>query len=422
MKAKKKKFSSIYIFPVLFLVICISYTIRFLFFNIETEIVKYDSIENTIPTQALIVRTEWVNSLPAGVELNYKVNEGEKVSSGKKVLEIVKSNQADENMAIKIKQLDDRIKEIKQADINNSFFSQDKEKIEKNIGDNIVNLKQIAKSGNYKELDTVKANLVANQYKKSLIYGTGSFFGKNLEELEKEKSSLENMYKNNIDDIYAQRAGIVSYEMDGYEQILNPANIKDFKLKDVKELMASVNSKAKGENNAPVKGVKIVDNFEWYVCSIVDQKEIEGIRPGKRVKLRFDDFDGAVVNGEIHDISAATGDEKLLIIKINEYLNGFYKKRIAKVDIVKDSYEGFLVPTDSIVVKDNIRGVYVVKSGKVKFVPVAVMTAVEDKNLVRNINKEDESFKPGYDALKIFDEVITTTDRVKENQVLTDKI
>jgi hypothetical protein len=42
--------------------------------------------------------------------------------------------------------------------------------------------------------------------------------------------------------------------------------------------------------------------------------------------------------------------------------------------------------------------------------------------LVRNLSKEDSSFKSGTEALKIFDEIITTTKRVKENQVLTDKI
>jgi len=420
MKAKKKKISSVYIFPVLFFIICLSYTIRFLFFNIETEIVKFDSVENSIKTDALIVRTEWVQTLPAGVQVNYKVNEGEKVAVGRKILEIVKNDSADDNMAIKIKQLEERIKEIKQADINNNFFSQDKEKIEKNISDGISELKQIVKSGDYRELETVKADLVANQYKKSLIYGTGSFFGKNLEQLEKEKEALENIYNNNIEEIYAQHTGIVSYETDGYEQLLNPANLKDFKLKDIKELMDDVEPRAQDNKNEG--GVKVVNNFEWYVVSIVNEKDIEGVKVGKKIKLRFAELGGEVLNGEIQVISEAEEGEKLIAIKINEYLKDFHKKRTTRIEIIKDYYEGFLVPAESIVQKDNISGVYVIKSGKVKFVPVTVMATFEDKNLVRNMSEEDEGYKPGYDVLKNYDEVITTTERVKENQVLTDKI
>ena len=153
MRAKKSKMSSVYIFPVLFSIICLSYLIRFMFFNIETEIVKYDSIENVIKTNALIVRNESTTALPAGVDISYKVNEGEKVSSGKKILEIVKNNQADENIAIKIKQLDDRIKEIKNSDINNNFFSQDKEKIENLLkNNNILGFNQLSKKKSRTEI------------------------------------------------------------------------------------------------------------------------------------------------------------------------------------------------------------------------------------------------------------------------------
>ena len=123
-----------------------------MFFSIETEIVKYDSIENSIKTKALIVRNESTTMLPAGVEINYTVSEGERVALGKKILEIVKSDQADENISLKIKQLDDRIQEIKQADINNNFFSKDKEKIENQIKDRVADLKSIAKAGGLKGL------------------------------------------------------------------------------------------------------------------------------------------------------------------------------------------------------------------------------------------------------------------------------
>ena len=93
MRAKKSKITSVYIFPVLFSIICLSYLIRFMFFNIETEIVRYNSIENAIRTKALIVRNESTIALPAGVEISYKVSEGDKVSDGRKVLEIIKNKQ-----------------------------------------------------------------------------------------------------------------------------------------------------------------------------------------------------------------------------------------------------------------------------------------------------------------------------------------
>lgn len=422
MRVKKYKMSSVYIFPVLFFIICLSYLIRFMFFNIETEIVKYDSIENVIHTVTMIVRNESATILPAGVEISYKVSEGDRVSLGKNILEIIKNNQADENIAIKIEQLDDRIKEIKQSDINNNFFSKDKEKINGQINEKVTDLKNIAKSGNFENLDTVKEDLVANLYKKSLIYGDGSFFGKNLEQLEKEKATLEGIYNNSIDVIYAQSAGVVSYSLDGYEQILSPMNIKDFKLSNIKEIMGTLENTDQDNNKDAVAGIKIVDNFEWYTCSLISQDQAKEMKVGKKIRLRFGEFENAEVNGEIYEVSQPEDDICLVIIKINEYVNDFYKKRITEMDIIKDYNEGFMVPAKALVVKDNINGVYVLKSGMVKFVPVAVMNEENDMCLVKNLVKEDSGQKADYESLKIFDEVITTTNRVKENQFLTDKL
>jgi len=415
---------SVYIFPVLFFVICISYLIRFIFFNIETDIVKYDSIENAIHTSSLIIRSEAVTALPSGVDINYKTSEGERVSVGKKILEIVKSNQTDENIAIKIEQLDDRIQEIEKSDINNSFFSQDEEKIESKINERVTELKNIAKSGNFEKLNTVKNDLAANLYKKSLIYGSGSFFGKNLEQLQKEKATIEGIYNDSIDAVYAQSSGVVCYSVDGYEQILSPLNIKNFKLSNIKEIMNSLNGKKKEKEKEKdtSAAIRLVDNFEWYTCSLISANQIEGLKVGKKIRLRFGEFGNTEVNGEIYEVSQPDGDICLVVVRINEYVNDFYKKRIAEMDIIKDYNEGFTVPAKAIVVKNNIKGVYALKKGMIKFIPVAVMTEVGDRYLVRNLNKEDSNFNQAYDSLKIFDEVITTTNRIKENQVLTDKI
>lgn len=422
MRAKKKKMSSIYIFPVLFFIICLSYIIRFMFFNIETEIVKYDSIENSIKVKALIVRNESATMLPAGVEINYTAGEGERVASGKKILEIVKNDQADESISLKIKQLDERIREIKQADINNNFFSKDKEKIESQIKARVADLKSIAKAGDLERLDEVKSDLAANLYKKSLIYGEGSFFGKNLEQLQKEKAILEEIYNNSIDVIYAQSSGVVSHSLDGYEQILGIENIKDFKVNNVREIMNSLEAGIGDNGRNITAGVKIVENFEWYTCSLISFEQTKDLKSGKKIRLRFPELENAEVNGEIHEVSEPEDGIIMVIIRINEHVNGFQKKRIAEVDIIKNYNEGFTVPAKAIVVKDNIKGLYVLKKGKVKFIPIAVMNEEKERCLVRNLDKEELSYNSEYEPLKIFDEVIITTERVKENQVLTDKI
>lgn len=418
-KKKKKGASSLYIFPVLLIVICVSYLVRFLFFNIETDIVKYDTIEKAVPVQALIIRNENVTSLPAGVQLNYKANDGERVAFGKKILEVVKNGGADENISIKIKELNARIEEIKKSDANNNFFPQDKERIESSIAAKAMEIKQLSKTGDVEKLEDSKESLQADLYKKSLVYGEGSFTGQNLEQLTKEKNDLEALYKNNLDAIYAQNTGVVSYELDGYEQSLSPANIKNLNIKSVKEIVDAIDSKKSDKNKTT--GVKVVDNFEWYVSSIMKAEDASDLKEGKSVKLRFDDMGEAVADGVVMSVSAPEQDEVLVNIRISENIKDFYKYRLVKADIIKNDYEGFLVPSKCLIDKGNTKGVYVLRSGTVRFIPVVILTANEDDVLVRNLN-EDEQGETSTPLLKVFDEVVVSTKMVKENQIITDSI
>jgi putative membrane fusion protein len=186
--------------------------------------------------------------------------------------------------------------------------------------------------------------------------------------------------------------------------------------------MNSLDSKKNDKDKSATIGIKIVDNFEWYTCSLISEDLAKGLKPGKRIKLRFGELGNVQINGEVYEVSQPEGGNCMVIVRISEHVDGFYKSRISDMDIVREYNEGFTVPTKAIVVKDNIKGVYALKSGVVKFVPVAVMVEQGETCLVRNLSKEDSSFKSGTEALKIFDEIITTTKRVKENQVLTDKI
>ena len=415
-KAKKKKISSLYIFPALFLIIFCVYIFRYMFFTVEKEIVKYDEMESSIAVEGIVVKTENIISLPGGVLTNNRINEGEKVSFGKKLMEINKSESADMNISEKINQLDNRINEMQNANANTLAISNDKEKIENSIKMNITELKSLSKSGNIERITEVKNNLASNLYKKSLISGDDGIFGKNLEDLVKEKSNLESIYKNNITVIYAQASGIVSYDLDGYEQILNPVNISSFKVSKVKEVLASIKKK---EVLADTKGVKIVDNFDWYITTIVNPNEIVGLKKTSKVQIRFKDSQAKPVNAEVYYISEAENKEAILTLKINEYVKDFYKKRLVNIDIIKNYFEGFKVPIQSIVTKENIKGVYIVRNNMVKFIPIRVMTNDDKFAIIDNLEISDKS----YDAsktIRVFDEVVTKVKYVRENQIVSD--
>ena len=417
-KSKKKRASSIHIITILFTVVCIAYIFRYFAYKIEVEMVKYDSMENTIVTQGVLIKNEWSMSLPVGTVADYKANEGDRVSIGKQILKISKNDGADENISLKIDKINERIEEIKKEETNNDFFAADKKKIDENIQKSVNELKAITKSGDFSKIEEVKSELGANIYKKSLVAGAESFSGQNVESLMNEKAELEVIQKNNLNVIYARTSGLVSYELDGYEAVLKPESIEALKVSSILEIIKAIGEAKDKKVEDKVQGVKIVDNFEWYIASVIPKGILTKDDIGKSILVRFKDSNNTVVSGTLKHFNEGNENGNLIVVKTDEQLKNFHRIRTAEVEIITKHDEGLIVPLKSIVEKEGIKGVYIERSGMVRFAPIKISISDENEALVKILAKDDKGYSSKNYELKPFDKVITTVNKVKENQML----
>ncbi|HYE11420.1 MAG TPA: HlyD family efflux transporter periplasmic adaptor subunit [Patescibacteria group bacterium] len=417
-KSKKKKSSSIHIITILFIAVCIAYIFRYFAFKIETEMVKYDSMENSIATQGVLIKNEWSMTLPGGTEADYKANEGDRVSIGKQILNISKNDGADENISLKIDKINERIEEIKKAEADNNFFAADKQKIDANIQNSVSELKTVTESGDFSRLEQVKSELAANVYKKSLVAGTDSFSGQNIEQLMNEKVALEEMQKNNLNVVNARISGLVSYELDGYEAVLKPENIQGLKVSSILEIINAASEKNNKKNEEIVEGVKVVDNFEWYIASVIPKGILTKDDIGKNIQVRFNDYNNTVVNGTLKHFDEGNENGNLIVVRTDEQLKDFQRIRTAKVEIITKHREGLIVPLKCIVEKEGLKGVFIERSGMARFVPIKIAISDDKEALVENLGKDDKGYDSKNYELKPYDRVITTVDKVKEDQML----
>lgn len=416
-KKKKKRSNSIRFITVLFAVIIISYIVRYFWFKIDTEMVKYDTMEEAVAAQGVLIKNELTTVLPSGTAADYKVNEGERVATGKEILKITKSSGTDENISLKLEKLNERIEEIKTSEADNNFFAQDKQKIDANIANDLKELQNVAKSGDFSKLETVKNDLSANVYKKSLVSGTESFSGQNLEQLMNEKSTLEQLLKNNLNVIYAKISGLVSYELDGYEEVLKPEGIKALKLANIQEII-DLHSSNKKKNEEKREGVKIVDNFEWYVAAVIPKGVLTEDCIGKTIKVRFKDLGNTVVSGTIKHFDVGNEQNSLVVIRTTEQVKGYQSIRVCNIELITKYDEGLIVPSKTVVERDNLKGIYIVRNGMAKFVPIKVIIKSGKEVMVQNLDKEDKGYNIKNFVLKPYDRVITTVNKVKQDQML----
>ena len=311
-----------------------------------------------------------------------------------------------------------RIKEIKKAEVDNNFFASDKKKIDENIQNSVNELKTVTESGDFSKLEEVKSELAANVYKKSLVSGSDSFSGQNIEQLTNEKAALEEIQKNNLNVIYARTSGLVSYELDGYEAVLRPESIQALKVSSILEIINAANEKNKKKNEEKIEGVKVVDNFEWYIASVIPTGILTKDDIGKNIQVRFNDYNNTVVSGTLKHFAEGNENGNLIVVKTDEQLKDFQRIRTANVEIITKHSEGLIVPLKAIVEKEGRRGIFIERSGMARFVPIKVSISNEKEALVENLDKNDKGYDGKNYELKPYDRVITTVNKVKEDQIL----
>jgi len=217
-----------------------------------------------------------------------------------------------------------------------------------------------------------------------------------------------------MDTIVASSPGIVSYNLDGLEQNLNPENIEKFSIEDIKSIINSLNN----ENNKEDKlsGVKIIDNFAWYICMTVEEKLLKGLEEGKRVLLVFKDYANETIKAKIKYISEPINGEVLVSYEITDNISKYYDIRLADVKVITNQYEGFMVSEKCIVEIENHKGVYIIKEGIVKFVAAEVIATDNGYALIKNIENKEDAIQVSSGTIKVYDEVVKDTDKVKPNQ------
>ena len=145
--------------------------------------------------------------------------EGERTAVNENVFRYYSKNE--ENLKIKISELDNKIQEIMTND--KSLVTSDMRMLENQIDsklEDISKVKDVSKLAEYKkEID----NLVT---KKAKIAGDSSPQGSYLRDLIEERKSYENQLNSGAEYVKAPISGLVSYRVDGLEETLTPENFE----------------------------------------------------------------------------------------------------------------------------------------------------------------------------------------------------
>ena len=380
---------------VMFLLLCgliyIVYSVVNLIKNpADTVYVEMGHIEEEETAIGYVIRDEAVlKGENYKNRIEQKKTEGEKVAKGEAIFRYYSNDE--ENLVEKIQALDAKIDEAMLAE---NPLSSDAKVLEEQI-DSKIN--ELYEENNLKIIQEYKQEISSNMTKKAKIAGEQSPAGSYLKKLIDERKEYENKLNSGTEYINATRSGVVSYRVDGYEDVLTVDDLSKYN----KEFLESLKLKTVQIIPSSSESGKIIDNYYCYIVTVLDSSYAKDVEVGDEVKLRLPS--GQEVKATI-EYKIVEDDNYTITFKIEKGVEELISYRKISFSIIWWSESGLKVPNTALQKEKNdeneISYVTRTRIGYEDKILVKVLKANEKYSIVTNYTTE-ELLEIGYSSAEI---------------------
>lgn len=339
---------------------------------------------------------------------NYKngmeqiISEGERAATNENIFRYYSTNE--ESLKQKIAELDTKIQEVMTSDT--SLLPSDMKLLENQIDEKMEDISKetdVTKLAEYKkEID----NLVS---KKAKIAGESSPKGSYLRQLIEERKNYESQLNSGAEYVKAPMSGLVSYRVDGLEEVLTPNNFETLS----KEYLESLDLKTGKIVATNEECGKVIDNFACYIATTTASEEAKKAKVGDNVKVRLSN--NVEIPAEITNLVKEADDEILVILKISKEIEELMNYRKITFDLIWWDASGLKVPNQAIVELDGLNYVVRNRAGYLSKILVKVKKQAEKYSIVEAYTNEElkelgfsEKEIANYRKISLYDEILIT--------------
>lgn len=336
--------------------------------------------------------------------------EGEKTSKGEKIFRYYTTNE--DNLKVKIDQLDQKIQDVMMSD--EKIYSSDMKLLEEQIDSKVENINRLTDISKLTEYKKEINDLVT---KKAKIAGDLSPKGSYLNELIEERKEYENQLNSGSEYVESPISGIVSYKVDGLEEVLNVNSLDSIN----KEYLEKLDLKTGKIVATSDESGKVIDNFSCYIATILTSENSKNAEVGKYVKIRLSN--NIEIPAEIIKINTEESGERIIILKIEKQVEGLIDYRKISFDLIWWSAKGLKVPNQAIVKQDDLDYVVRCRAGYYSKLLVKVTKQGNKYSVVEAYSADElrdlgfsEQEIASYKKIALYDEILLTPDLNSINQ------
>lgn len=413
---KKKKVNKFTFFCILVVFILV---ISYVMFGIiglmknpsSTVIVKEGTVTKEETVTGVIIRDETIvqgKNLKNGMQ--HIVDEGEKVAVGDPIFRYFSTDESQTKS--KIAELDNKIN-LAISENNQILYSSSTKLIDSQI---LEKIKELPEINSVQILKENKRNVSSLILKKAKLAGDLSPTGSTLKQLINERSKLEKQIADGAEYIKAEKSGIVSYRIDGFEEKLKNDDFSKYTKDYIKKLNLKVG------DIVPVNSEKgkIINNFKCYIAVISKTQEAKTAKEGQKLSIVLPN--AQMVKGKIVRINReGNNGDVVLIIEFDEGIESLSIYRSIRVDLVWWNKVGNKIPNSAIF---NVNGLsYVIRSnnGYNDYVLVKILKQSDDYSIVSNyslVELKELNLKQNIStSLLLYDEVVLNPSVALKNAI-----
>ncbi len=154
--------------------------------------------------------------------------------------------------------------------------------------------------------------------------------------------------------VKAPKSGVVSYRVDGLENVLTTSDFSKLKIKDLEELDVKTGKIVSTSNES----AKIIDNFGCYIATVLNSDVAREAENGQTVQVTLSS--GDEITATVENIQKQDDGKVLIILRLNTLTEELRSYRKISFNITWWSISGIKVPNDAIM-EDEDNSKYVVK-------------------------------------------------------------
>ncbi|MBR4110403.1 MAG: hypothetical protein IKK43_01765 [Clostridia bacterium] len=416
-KSKKNQTAIHVVFSIILIVLVYSFVQLILFLRqpANSTLVRNGELVNAEEFVGYVIRDEEIidTSSYLGVP-SIVVTDEKRVPKGGTIISYVSNEQ--ETLINKINELDAKIQETMEN--KPSVYSADVKNLEADIQLKLYKL--LNRKSDVYEVYEYKTAINESIEKKAKIVGELSPAGSKIKELIAERMKYEIELNESNQELKAEKAGLISYRVDNYENILTPNSFSSLSIEELEKIKINI-GQVIPINTAKVK---IVNNFECFVAVPMDAEKTENLNLNSVVKLRFNNMAEDYVKSTVEYISDEENNKKLVIFKVPTNTEALTKYRKINLEIIWWSDNGLKVPNDAIkyvTVKNEQTGeaiatiptITIIESAYHETAWIKVIRSTEKFSIVENYTDEelldmgiDEGLFKERINIKMYDEVL----------------